>query len=44
MSDAGADAVVVGSAIIDIIRNSKNKKKMLNDLQSFVVKMKRACT
>ena len=44
MSDAGADAVVVGSAIIDIIRNSENKKKMLHDLQSFVVKMKRACT
>lgn len=43
MSNAGADAVIVGSAIIDKIKRSANKKKMLQELQCFVIDMKRAC-
>lgn len=44
MIAAGADAVIVGSAIIDRIRKSQNsKKRMLQDLHDFARSMKRIC-
>ena len=43
MSNAGADAVIVGSAIINKIKSFTNKKKMLQELQCFVIDMKKAC-
>jgi tryptophan synthase alpha subunit len=46
MIEAGADAVIVGSAIIDKIKsnNDRNgKKEMLNRLGSYITQMKRAC-
>ena len=42
MIGAGADAVIVGSAIIDRIAKSKGSK-MLSDLQVFAGLMKKAC-
>lgn len=42
MIGAGADAVIVGSAIIDRIAKSRGKK-MLSGLEQFAVSMKRAC-
>jgi tryptophan synthase alpha chain len=42
MIGAGADAVIVGSAIVDRIAKSKGKK-MLSDLQAFAGSMKKAC-
>jgi tryptophan synthase alpha chain len=45
MLRAGADAIIVGSAIVDIIKNfSINKKKMLQQVEVFVRNMKKACT
>ena len=42
--EAGADAVIVGSAIVNKIRsNINNKTKMLETLRSYVIEMKRAC-
>src|ERR671938_310939 len=42
--EAGADAVIVGSAIVDKIKsNANNKTKMLETLRSYVIEMKRAC-
>ena len=42
--EAGADAVIVGSAIVDKIKsNTNNKTKMLETLRSYVIEMKRAC-
>ncbi len=44
MISAGADAVIVGSAVIDIISGSlKNKDKMSRRLRSFASIMKAAC-
>ena len=43
MINAGADAVIVGSAIIKKIKDIENKKKMLQELNSFVSDMKKAC-
>jgi tryptophan synthase alpha subunit len=44
MIAAGADAVIVGSAIIDRIRKSQNsKKRMLQDLHDFARSMKWIC-
>jgi len=44
MIAAGADAVIVGSAIVKKIRsNRSNQKKMLEKLHSYVTEMKRAC-
>jgi tryptophan synthase alpha chain len=43
MIDAGADAVIIGSAIIKKIKSSANKRKMLQDLRSYTLNMKRAC-
>lgn len=43
MMRAGADAIIVGSAIIDRITKS-NDKKMLLELQKFAKSMKQACS
>jgi tryptophan synthase alpha chain len=44
MIDAGADGIIVGSAIIDRIQeNLGNKKRMLSELESFARSMKKAC-
>ena len=40
---AGADAVIVGSALIDKIKVSANNKLLLNELQTFVKQLKDAC-
>jgi tryptophan synthase alpha chain len=40
---AGADAVIVGSALIDKIKASANNKLLLNELQTFVKQLKDAC-
>jgi tryptophan synthase alpha chain len=42
MIGAGADAVIVGSAIIDRIAKSRGKK-MLSELRQFAISMKKAC-
>jgi tryptophan synthase alpha chain len=42
MIDAGADGVIVGSAIIDKISDPSGKK-MLQDLENFARSMKKAC-
>ena len=40
--ESGADGVIVGSAIVNIIeKNLKNKRKMLDELKKFVRKLKR---
>ena len=43
MINAGADAIILGSAIINKIKHSPDKKKMLQDLHSFISSMKRVC-
>jgi len=43
MLEAGADAVIVGSAIIRKIKETENKKKLPNILRDFTVDMKTAC-
>jgi tryptophan synthase alpha chain len=44
MIAAGADAVIVGSAIVERIKSNRNNhKKMLETLSSYVIEMKRAC-
>jgi tryptophan synthase alpha chain len=43
MVHAGADAVIVGSAIIKKIKDNEDKKKMLQELEFFASTMKRAC-
>ena len=44
MIEAGADAVIVGSAIINKIKcNNNNKTEMLERLRSYILQMKRAC-
>ncbi len=44
MLRAGADAIIVGSAIVGIIKNfSLNKRKMLQQVELFVRNMKKAC-
>lgn len=43
MIEAGADAVIVGSAIVDMIAKSKSKGKMLKELEAFARSMKKAC-
>ncbi|HEX2068087.1 MAG TPA: tryptophan synthase subunit alpha [Nitrososphaeraceae archaeon] len=45
MINAGADAIIVASAIINIIEHYReDKKRMLQELQSFVLSMKNACS
>ena len=44
MIKAGADAIIVGSAIVGIIKNfSANNRKMLQQIELFVRNMKKAC-
>lgn len=43
MINAGADGVIVGSAIIEKIKVSTNKRIMLNRLNIFVEQMKKVC-
>jgi tryptophan synthase alpha chain len=44
MINAGADAIIVASAIINTIEHYReDKKRMLQELQSFVLSMKNAC-
>ena len=43
MVAAGADAIIMGSALIKIIRTSPNNPNMLDDLYNFVRRMKNAC-
>lgn len=43
MMQAGADAVIVGSAIVDRISKVKNKRAMLKELEAFAASMKKAC-
>ena len=44
MIKAGADAVIIGSAIVKKVKsNRSNHKKMLERLHSYVTEMKRAC-
>jgi tryptophan synthase alpha subunit len=51
MINAGADAVIVASAIINIMKgyidgrhNNKKKEEMLNNVRIFVSSMKKSCT
>lgn len=44
MRNAGSDAIIIGSAIIDkISRTCSNRKKMINELHGFASSMKKAC-
>jgi tryptophan synthase alpha chain len=43
MVDAGADAVIIGSAIVEKIKSNPNKEKMLLELRSYIVSLKNAC-
>lgn len=43
MLDSGADAIIVGSAIVDRIGKAKNQRAMLADLKSFAASLKKAC-
>jgi len=43
MVHAGADAIIVGSAIIKKIKDIENKKRMLQELGFFTSTMKKAC-
>ena len=43
MLQAGADAVIVGSAIIRKIKETENKKKLPSILRDFTIDMKKAC-
>jgi tryptophan synthase alpha chain len=43
MVDAGADAVIIGSAIVKNIKSRANKRKMLQHLRSCTLNMKEAC-
>jgi tryptophan synthase alpha chain len=43
MINAGADAIILGTSIINKIKHSPDKKKMLQDLHSFITSMKKAC-
>jgi tryptophan synthase alpha chain len=43
MKGAGADGVIIGSAIVNIMSKSVSKTKISNDLADFANSMKRAC-
>jgi tryptophan synthase alpha chain len=43
MKSAGADAVIIGSAIVDIISHSKSKAGMLGKVKRYAQSMKAAC-
>ena len=42
--ESGADAVILGSSLIDRIKVSANHKLMLNDLQTFVRQLRDVCS
>lgn len=43
MKESGADAVIVGSAIVDIVEKSKSQKELFLSLEQFARGMKQAC-
>jgi tryptophan synthase alpha chain len=43
MVNAGADAISVGSAIVDRISSAKSKKAMLKELEAFSASLEKAC-
>jgi tryptophan synthase alpha chain len=43
MVEAGADAIIMGSALLNIIKTSEHNANMLDDLYDFVRSMKDAC-
>jgi tryptophan synthase alpha chain len=43
MVAAGADAIIMGSALVNIIKTAEKNPKMLNDLYDLVRRMKNAC-
>jgi tryptophan synthase alpha chain len=43
MVDAGADAVIIGSAIIKKIKEIKDKKLLFNTLNKFIYELKNSC-
>lgn len=43
MVAAGADAIIMGSALVNIIKSSEKNPNMFNDLYDFVRHMKNAC-
>ena len=43
MVSAGADGIIMGSALVNIIKTSEYNPNMLNDLYDFVHRMKNAC-
>lgn len=43
MIDAGADAIIVGSAIVDRISGARGRKAMLKELKAFSASLKKAC-
>ena len=43
LAAAGADAIIMGSSIVNIIKSSDENPNMLNDLHNFVRHMKNAC-
>ncbi|MGZ5509218.1 MAG: tryptophan synthase subunit alpha [Nitrososphaeraceae archaeon] len=43
MIDAGADAVIIGSAIIKKIKEIKDKKLLFNTLNKFIYELKNSC-
>jgi tryptophan synthase alpha subunit len=44
MIDSGADAIIVASALINKIKNSKvDEGEMVEEIKSFVSDMKKAC-
>jgi len=43
MAGAGADGVIIGSAIVDIMSKYSSRKKMAKELFNFAKSMKRAC-
>ncbi len=43
MMQAGADAIIVGSAIVDRISKARNRRAMLKDLKGFAASLKKQC-
>lgn len=43
MKGAGADGVIIGSAIVDVMSKSSSKTRMAKELANFAKSMKRAC-
>jgi tryptophan synthase alpha subunit len=43
MIDAGADAVIIGSAIIKKIKEIENEETLVNMLNRFIYELKNSC-